>query len=173
MQIILLSTDGDPIALDVPDESDTDLLYQLVAAEINVSPNHFILLFNNVPLAIGQMLLQLGILDGATVIIEIMKRQKVPSIYELPVNTPPEKLLELTIAHPELLRQFRDNDPELGELLGTQDLAKIRMFLMKRFMNHHQQEYSKEQDIRALEADPMNPELQKKIEEAVSIFPYI
>jgi hypothetical protein len=35
-------------------------------------------------------------------------------------------------------------------------------------MERHKEKYTEEMELKALEADPMNPELQKKIEERVS-----
>ena len=34
-------------------------------------------------------------------------------------------------------------------------------------MERHKEKYTEEMELKALEADPMNPELQKKIEERV------
>lgn len=36
-----------------------------------------------------------------------------------------------------------------------------------RSMERHKEKYAEEMELKALEADPMNPELQKKIEERV------
>jgi hypothetical protein len=91
------------------------------------------------------------------------------TLYDIPADVKPEELLELTIAHPSLLQQFISNDPELGNCLATRDIVKIRGLMMKRFMNRHKEKYQQEQELKALEADPMNPELQKKIEERVSL----
>eukprot|EP01031_Cornospumella_fuschlensis_P024396 gene24396-29492_t len=168
MQLIFLQDGGDPVAVEVPDDSDTDLLYQIVAAEISSPPNKFVLFFNDIPLESGQILLNLGIIDGSTLGIQ-HKKTKAPSIYEIPANTPPDQLMSLTRQHPELLRQFLQHDPELGSILQSEDLSKLRLFLMKRFMQGHKAEYAKQQDLKALEADPMNPELQKKIEEQIRL----
>ncbi|RYY83984.1 hypothetical protein EON63_10130 [archaeon] len=144
MQLIFLLDGGDPVALEVPEDSDSDLLYQLVAAEIATPPNKFLLLFNDKPVEIGQILITLGILDGSTLTIQ-HKKTKVPSIYEIPANTPPDQLMSLSRQHPELLQQFLRSDPELGAILQSEDLPKLRMFLMKRFMKGHQEEYTKQQ----------------------------
>ena len=39
---------------------------------------------------------------------------------------------------------------------------------VNRSMERHKEKYTEEMELKALEADPMNPELQKKIEERVS-----
>lgn len=91
------------------------------------------------------------------------------SLYDIPADVTPEQLLQLTKTHPHLLRQIQADDSELGETLASQDLAKVRALMMKRFMNRHKQEFVKQQEIKALEADPTNPELQKKIEERIRL----
>ena len=86
-----------------------------------------------------------------------------------------------------MLGQFKSNDPELGTLLESKDILKLRSLIMKRLpliialfhlliiisnsplrsMERHKEKYTEQMELNALEADPMNPELQKKIEERV------
>jgi hypothetical protein len=90
------------------------------------------------------------------------------SLYDIPADVTPEQLLELSKANPQLLLQIQNNDPELGQVLASQNIGDLKFFMMKRFMNKHKQKYEKEQEIMEMERDPMNPEYQKKIEEEVS-----
>lgn len=91
------------------------------------------------------------------------------SLYDLPANITPDQLLLLSQQNPRLLQQIQSNDAELGGVLASQDIVKVRTLMMKRFMNRHKQEYVRQQEMIELERDPMNPELQKKIEEEVRI----
>ena len=206
MQILVFQEGTDDMtALEVPEDADVFLLIQLVAAETGKDLRSFHLEYDGNPMPMTATLMQLGVFDGAAVILKRnpaqvqstpglpAAAQPVPtptrtpnpapsagssgsnaasggrslSLYDIPADIKPDELLELTKAHPNLLQQFIANDPELGNCLATKDLSKVRALMMKRFMNKHKEDYSKEQEIRALEADPMNPELQKKIEERV------
>lgn len=90
------------------------------------------------------------------------------SLYDIPADIKPDDLMALVHQHAHLLKQFQEQDPELAETLVSKDLPKLRALMMKRFMNKHKMIYQQKQDLMALEQDPMNPDLQKKIEEAVS-----
>eukprot|EP00599_Poterioochromonas_sp_BG-1_P011636 CAMPEP_0173156056 /NCGR_PEP_ID=MMETSP1105-20130129/14518_1 /TAXON_ID=2985 /ORGANISM="Ochromonas sp., Strain BG-1" /LENGTH=363 /DNA_ID=CAMNT_0014072689 /DNA_START=25 /DNA_END=1113 /DNA_ORIENTATION=+ len=91
------------------------------------------------------------------------------SLYDLPANITPDQLLLLSQQNPRLLQQIQSNDEELGGVLASQDIVKVRTLMMKRFMNRHKQEYQRQQDLMELERNPMNPELQKKIEEEIQL----
>jgi hypothetical protein len=89
------------------------------------------------------------------------------TIYDLPANVTPEQLMDFAQPDSQLLKQIQANDTELAAPLTSRDLPKLRMLMMKRFMNRHKEEYTRQQEFMELEKDPMNPELQKRIEEEV------
>lgn len=187
MQIILFQANGDPIGLEIPDDSDADTLYQLVAAEIAIPPNQFLLLHDDQPIGVGAI----GLMDGSTVAVQLTKRPKGPtgptgpaaaptvptaprgsrgpSYYEIPADIKPDDLLALTRSHQELLDQFLSNDPELGTFLASGDITKVRMLMMKRFMSRHAVTYTAQQELKAYESDPTNPVYQAKIEEQIRL----
>lgn len=65
------------------------------------------------------------------------------------------------------MEQFQHHDPELAAVLSAGDIVALRTFMMKRFMSKHKEGFQKQQELAAIEADPMNEENQKKIEDAI------
>jgi hypothetical protein len=69
-----------------------------------------------------------------------------------------------------MLVQYRRLDAELGACLEQNDVGKLRVFIMKRAMSRHKVVYEARQEELALAtADPMDPEVQRKIAEKVSV----
>jgi hypothetical protein len=196
MQLIVFSDAADPIAIFVPDDADTDILYQIVAAETGKSLNDYYIEFEDRPITTSQLLIELGIFDGSTVFLKRRPNQSSShsrtqgvasnptlstttpatstpsiqprSIYEIPADIKPEDLLRICQQTPNILQQILSNDSELGQMIQKNDISQLRGFMMKRFMNRHKQEHEKRQDLIHMEEDPMNPDIQKKIEEQVS-----
>ena len=87
-----------------------------------------------------------------------------------PSSVAPERLLEFIRENPSTLVQYKRLDPELGTLIEEGDAGKIRVLIMKRAMSRHKIVYeAKMEEIALHTADPMDPEVQKKIAERVSI----
>jgi hypothetical protein len=192
MQLIFLRHDSeDPVVLEVPDDSDTDLVYQLLSAETGKSFRQEYIEFEGHPIRPGQMLMQLGIVDGSTLFIKpasssvatasaapsatsnsnaaqaAQNPSFVASAGEIPADVKPEQLIAICQANPHILTQILASDPELGGTIQLQDIAKLRTIMMKRYMARHKQEYERKQELIRMSEDPMNPEVQKKIEEQV------
>ena len=191
--VILIDDNGDsnapPLVLDVPHDADTDLLMQLIHAELGqsmLSQRRRVILESEGVILNAGLLVNFGIVDGSTITLRYAPSAstQIPanssltsssginnssgmSIYNIPADITPESLLSLVQSNPSLLQQFRSNDPDLGAVLATGDLSKVRSLMMKRFMERHKDGYTKQQELAALAADPMNPELQRKIEERV------
>ena len=85
-----------------------------------------------------------------------------------PGSVAPERLLEIVRENPQFLVQYKRLDPELGTVIEEGDAAKLRVFIMKRAMSRHKVVYEAKMEEEALyAADPMDPEVQKKIAEKV------
>jgi hypothetical protein len=100
----------------------------------------------------------------------LVSKQKQKKIYlsEIPHNVTAEQLLQFIKTDPSLLNQFKDSDDkELYEALLTNDVNKVRFVLMARFFSGHKKQYEKKRELEAIEADPLNEENQRKIEEAI------
>lgn len=198
MQLIFLKDNDDaPVVLEVPDDSDSDLVYQLLAAETGKSLREEYIEFEGRPVQPGHSLLQLGILDGATLFIKPIPKTANPSttavstssaaaqnstppvstttpgtpsyasVGEIPANVKPEELIAICRANPNIMTQILASDPELGGAIQQQDIPKLRTIMMKRYMERHKQEYERKQELIRMAEDPMNPDVQKKIEEQV------
>lgn len=185
MQLIVFRHDSeDLVAIEVPDEADSDLLYQLLAAETGKQFRDEYVEFEGQPVRPGQSLMQLGILDGSTLFIKRIEALQAPSasanpsvspakatmsLRDIPANIKPDELLQLCINNPHIQTQLNASDPELGAILAARDIGKLRTIMMKRYMARHKQEHDRQLEQRQMEEDPMNPEVQKKIEEQVSL----
>ena len=82
---------------------------------------------------------------------------------DVPPNATPDQLLELCEKHERLLPQILSADPELGEVLTTKDVSKVRMLMMQRMMKHHKSIFEKEKERREIFANPDTAENQQKI----------
>lgn len=187
MQIIVL-TEGDPISIEIDPEGDTGTLLQLLAAECGKPINEFYIAFEGQRLPMGMQLVQLGIFDGSVVsqvkIPAVRSAESSapvhqsaaaaspaaprPSMYDIPANVKPEELLRFCQDNPHVLGQLQHSDPDLTNTIRTNDVTKIRAFMMKRMMQRHKEGYDRQQDMIKLAEDPENPELQRRIEEQVS-----
>lgn len=86
---------------------------------------------------------------------------------DIPGDITAERLLAIVDSNPHIVEQFKDGDSELHAALVRKDLGAIRMALMARFLESHKRSYAKQKELAAIEADPMNEENQRKIEEAI------
>ncbi len=166
MQLILLKFNEENFAvIDIPHDSDGAFLAQMVQVELLIPINEQQLehegnLIEDHPLA------ALGIVDGSTITVKRVARNRV-SIYNLPADIKPEELMSLIQSNPDLLNQFKSVDPDYGEVLASGDVAKVRVFQMKREMNRHKVVYTEKQDEIALAADPNNADLKQRVDERV------
>lgn len=180
--------DDEPIVVDVPEDADSDLLLQMVASEAGAAAGRWIL-SECTFLHDGRALIQgsgpraslrgQGVLDGATLFLTRRPSSEGPtpaapvssggmSLQDIPADISPEALLALAAAHPQLVNQLAHNgDPQLAAILSAKDLPALRALMMKRFMDRHKLQYERVQEEQALAADPMNPELQRRIEERI------
>jgi hypothetical protein len=194
MQLIIIRQDNEDIqALEVPDDCDGGTLLQLLQLELGINVQNISIEFNDNPIRYDYLVSQ-GLEDGSTIIIKnkvveqpvsspplpppnaystsgstpAVSSGTVNSIYDIPPNVTPEQLLVIVQANSSILTQLRGVDDKLAEVLTTLDLTKIRTFMMKRALNKHKMEFERQQEFAAYDADPMNPELQAKLEENVS-----
>lgn len=86
---------------------------------------------------------------------------------DIPGDITAEQLLALVESNPHIIDHFRDGNVELHDALVRKDLGSIRMALMARFLESHKRNYAKQKELASIEADPMNEENQRKIEEAI------
>lgn len=172
MQVIVVCEETvDPIVIEVPDDGDSDIFIQLVMAESGKSIQQYFLQIENRVIRPGFKLVDLGVSDGSVVNLVRSVPSNVPtkqmSIYDIPQDITPETLLAVVTSNPHLLSQFQHSDPELAVCLSTNSLASLRSLFMKRHMARHRQMFEQRRDLQTLDEDPMNPDVQKKIEEAV------
>ena len=68
-----------------------------------------------------------------------------------------------------LLIVLRENIPELYDAVASRNESAIKKFAMKYFLQNHKQQFEFKQELARIEADPFNPENQKKISEQIKL----
>jgi hypothetical protein len=170
MQLIVFKFGNEnPIPIDLPTESDVDMLRQMIQVEFGIAFDEQILLHNEKNLERGTLIEQ-GVLDGDIIVLKQNSNPKVVdnSSYSIPQNVSPEDLLKLAQSNPKLIKDLKYSDRELANCLETNDISKVRQFMMARYMSKHKAVYTRQQEYETMLKDPNNPELQKKLEHTVS-----
>ena len=84
---------------------------------------------------------------------------------DVPPNVTPDQLLALVEEHDNLLPQILSADPDLGQVLTSKDVGKVRLLMMQRMMRHHKSVFEKEKERQDIFANPDTAENQAKIAE--------
>eukprot|EP01041_Mallomonas_annulata_P002637 gene2637-5175_t len=85
----------------------------------------------------------------------------------IPSGVSPEQLLEHLTSHRDALLEVQHASPELYNAVIARDIPAIRMIIMRNILSGQVQQYERQQEIIKMEADPMNPEYQRKIAEEI------
>ena len=186
MQLIVTKHGTDDlVVLEVPHDADAELLIQMIQAEMGIPIQEQRLEIEDTPISAGSLAAQ-GVTDGSSIVVKQQQGQTPASGSGLgqqpsrnsaatvqlidPGSAPPERVLELIQQNPGMLAQYKRIDPELGVCLELNDPAKLRVFVMKRAMSRHKVVYeARQEEIALATADPMDPEVQKKIAEKVCL----
>lgn len=184
MQLIVTKHGTDTlIVLDVPNDADVELLVQMIQAEMGIPLQEQRLEFEGSPLQAGSLVAQ-GVSDGSSIVVRQQEnpepgtsssqRASAPPQHLVdPGSVKPEDLLAMIQQNPNMLAQYKRIDAELGECLKLNDAGKLRVFIMKRAMSRHKIVYeARQEEIALATADPMDPEVQRKIAEKVSIMSF-
>jgi len=165
--LLTILLDNDTKVLNVPEDSDCELLYQLSAAEFTKDVNSIQLAYNgkifdkdNTKLSV------LGISENDMVIITTKVEQRL-SVRNLRSDLKPEQYIQLVKDHPYLQIQFDNVDPEMGALIKAEDIGKMRTLIMKRMMSQHKIGYEQKKEQQRLFSNPDNEENQKIIAEKI------
>lgn len=157
------------VALEVPAEEDIDFLKEMVQIECGVDRVQQVLSFNGSEISIGTLLSN-HLFDGCELSVRISaKRERKVCIADIPAGASPAEILQMVKEHPHLLDQFKNADPELGGVIETNDVTKLRTLIMKRSMNSHKRTYEQKQELARIENDPMNADNQRKIAEMIRL----
>lgn len=191
MQLVVIKHNSDALAaIEVPSDADVELLIQMIQSEMGIPLNEQRLEFEDAPLRAGSLLAH-GVVDGSTIIVKqvsaplagssapLSPQAQQPQVQQSPAgrlqlvdpsSVPPERMLEIIAQNPGFLQQYKRLDAELGAILEARDVGKLRVWIMKRAMSRHKIVYEARMEEIALEnADPMDPEVQKKIAEKVGV----
>ena len=89
------------------------------------------------------------------------------SLNDLPPNQTPEQLMSTLNANPRLLAELRHHNEPLATAIASGDVVKVRSVQMKQKLQAMAARVEEQQAMQALEANPMDPEAQRKIEEMI------
>lgn len=89
------------------------------------------------------------------------------SLNDLPPNQSPEQFISTLQSNPRLLAELQHHNGPLAAAVATGDVVKVRSVQMKQRMQAMASRMEEQQAMRALEANPMDPEAQRKIEEMI------
>lgn len=166
--LLILNVFDNPAAstiLEIAETETLDLLKQMIEVQLGIPYDEQQILLAD-KLLIDGNLLEIGLQSGSSIVVKRIK-PAISSVYDIPSNISPADLLQLTINSPQLLEQLRGNDPELAGALTSHDVPTIRMLMMQRFLQKHKIGYKRERELAEIEADPMNEDNQRKIEDAI------
>jgi DNA damage-inducible protein 1 len=91
----------------------------------------------------------------------------VRSLKDLPAGLGPEQLMTTIKANGRLLAELQHHNAPLAAAIATGDVVKVRSVQMKQKLEAVSRRVEEQEAIRALEANPMDPEAQRKIESMI------
>ncbi|EKU22789.1 protein ddi1 2-like protein, partial [Nannochloropsis gaditana CCMP526] len=91
----------------------------------------------------------------------------VHSLKDLPAGLGPEQLMTTIKANGRLLAELQHHNAPLAAAIATGDVVKVRSVQMKQKLEAVSRRVEEQEAIRALEANPMDPEAQRKIESMI------
>jgi hypothetical protein len=191
MQLIIVKHDTDIlITIEVPHDADRELVSQMIQSELGIPAHLQQLEYEDAIINTGSLAAQ-GIADGCAITVKTSSgavgvNSASPSMTTAssstgslqnqqqdlidPASMPPEQLLAILQQNPRLLQLYKHVNEELGAVLEQNDPAKLRMWIMKQAMSRHKIKYeARLEEIALASADPMDPEVQKKIAEKVGV----
>ncbi|OQS05776.1 DNA damage-inducible protein 1 [Thraustotheca clavata] len=91
------------------------------------------------------------------------------SLQDIPANCSAELLIEIMRLNPQLLRQIESGNPSMAAAIKANNVAEVRMLLMKQAMEVASRQYQQQQELKEIEANPFSEAAQAKIEEAIRL----
>ncbi|KAF0687640.1 Aste57867_20624 [Aphanomyces stellatus] len=91
------------------------------------------------------------------------------TMQDIPANCTAELLIEIMQKNPQLLRQLESGNPTMANAIKANNVADVRMALMKQHMEIAARKYKEEQEMLELSRNPFSEEAQAKIEEAIRL----
>lgn len=89
------------------------------------------------------------------------------SLNDLPPGLGPEQFMTILNDNPRLLAELKHHNAPLAAAISSGDVVKVRSVQMKQKLQAMASRMEEQQALQALEANPMDPEAQRKIEEMI------
>ena len=154
------------------DPCDKEMLLQMIAAETSIPPNLIEIQHNGrtidlVAVSASTHIDTLGIKEND--ILMVSQKKGKMTIHDVPGNITPDALLALVKEHPHLLQQYNNADPDLGAIIGSNDIVKLRTVMMQRYMSHSKAKFERDEVERRIYANPDSEENQQLMAERIRL----
>lgn len=179
MRLAVTTEQGDFYNLDVAADMELENLCALLEADCQIPVPEQTIFHNGKPLSdLKKTLAQCGIANDDIILLQ--RKASPPAVatssnnrtQSLPAQDPfiayAERIRQQIVSDPVALSQISQNNPELAEA-AISDPTRFASVLRERERLHKEAENRKFQEINALNADPFDPDAQKKIEEAIRL----
>lgn len=161
---LIIEWQNEDRVLTVPDDCTNEQLREFVGLEFNEPPAELTLEFAGGGLmANGSSLHSNGVVEGST----IKAHHRRMTLSDVPQGINAAALIQLCIDHPHILNQMLHRDAEMGTLISERDESKLRLLMMQRHMRGHKALFERDRELARLQANPDDPESQRKIEELI------
>ncbi|ETW08242.1 hypothetical protein H310_00880 [Aphanomyces invadans] len=177
------------IQVEVDAEEPVENIKALIEAQLGIPLSSQVLVLNGRPINPNGTVTQAGIQNHDLVLCTALQPPRLataaPSpfsrapasiqaragmfMHDIPPNCTAELLIDIMRLNPQLLRQIEEGNPSLAQSLKSNDVAGVRMALMKQHMEIAARKYKEEQEALELERNPFSEEAQAKIEEAIRL----
>eukprot|EP01119_Soliformovum_irregulare_P024960 TRINITY_DN9098_c0_g1_i1.p1 TRINITY_DN9098_c0_g1~~TRINITY_DN9098_c0_g1_i1.p1 ORF type:complete len:295 (-),score=72.40 TRINITY_DN9098_c0_g1_i1:83-967(-) len=169
MRFTVASDSGDLSNFEVDENEHIENIKALIEVEMKIPLSQQQLEFNGKVLQNQDTLKSSGLREGEILLVRRLaaqssvQRSVAPSIQR--PGTPPQthRLYQIIRQNPgQILPQLQKNDPELYKEVMANNVNRIESLLVDRAERQ-------QREIEAIEADPMNPEYQQRIAEAIRL----
>jgi DNA damage-inducible protein 1 len=169
MKISVLSSlsgdDGNINILELPDNESSDILTQIIAAEVGI-PIDELLIHHYGQDYTSRTFPNLRLSNDDIITVNKLVKKRL-NIHDIPASLKPEELLKLVNEQPHLIVQFENNDLEMANALKSNDIRQISLLIMSRQLKQHKVIYEQREEEAKIFSNPDSEENQRKIEEKI------
>ncbi|XP_024018725.1 DNA damage-inducible protein 1 isoform X1 [Morus notabilis] len=171
MKITVMTADEQIVSLDVDPHETVENVKALLEVETRVPLQQQQLLFNGREIRNSEKLSAVGVKDDDLVMM-VSNAASSGSTNDLGLNPDgsavnPEAFQRQIRNDSNLLAQLLQNDPELAQAIGGDNLNRLQDLLRERHRQRSEYRRQQEEEMALLYADPFDVEAQKKIEAAI------
>jgi len=168
------------LLLQVRAQDTVETLKALVETEMRVPRAQQVLLKDGAPIPPGATIAASGVVDNDFLFLvrdrgngnggstsNATSSGSLRSLNDLPPGLSTEQFMSTLQSNPRLLAELQHHNSPLAAAVATGDVVKVRSVQMKQRLQAVASRMEEQQAMQALEANPMDPEAQRKIEEII------